>query len=179
MASTIIPTADYFKECFYFEEISGLLIWQNRPESHFNNKSRHKRFITMSAGKPAGTLNKHLGYLVTNINGITYLNHRIAWLIYYGEWPDVIDHIDGNKTNNCLSNLRSGTQSLNTQNTKAARKHSQTGIKGVGFDKRKNCFVSAISVNRKKIHIGTFKSPQEAHKAYLEYKRALHEYCTI
>jgi hypothetical protein len=130
------------------------------------------------AGMRAGSL-RNDGYIYIMFGGVRALAHRFAWLYMTGNWPDrEIDHIDGNKRNNAFSNLRDVDRSLNTQNQNKAKRTSKTGYLGVRYH-GPNKFVAAISLNGKSIYLGVFKNPHEAHQAYLNAKRAIHDGCTI
>jgi hypothetical protein len=120
------------------------------------------------------------GYLAIRIDGKRYLAHRLAWFYMHGNWPpSMIDHIDGCKSNNCLSNLRAVENGGNMQNKKVAHGNSKTGLIGVSPYKKTGKFKAQIGVNGKVRHIGYFDTPEEAHAAYLAEKRKLHECCTI
>ena len=85
---------------------------------------------TVSIGDEAGGLNKTSGYYGTRFNGKRYRNHRIIFFLHHGYCPDVIDHIDNQKTNNKIDNLREASLSQNQHNAKI-RKDNSTGIKGL------------------------------------------------
>lgn len=105
------------------------------------------------------------GYRNIRIHGRFYVAHRLAWLYVHGEWPiGWIDHIDGNRDNNRIVNLRCVTASENMQNQRGRR---GTGRNGSGWSAR-------ISLNRKKYHLGTFPTEAEAHAVYLEAKKVMH-----
>lgn len=138
----------------------------------YRNRS-HNRWII---GSIAGTIKKG-GYVGIHLNGIHYLAHRLAWFYEYGVWPDIIDHIDGITFNNEIANLRNTNFSGNTQNKKVYQSNNITKLLGVGKSRSK--FRARITVLGKKVHLGTFPTPEEAHQAYLIAKRRLHETCTI
>jgi hypothetical protein len=111
--------------------------------------------------------------------GKRYYAHRLAWLYEYGEFPEkIIDHIDGNRTNNSIHNLRDVSQALNSQNQKEARIDNGTGYLGVTFDKRPRTakYRARIGITgcAKRICLGYFETPELAHLAYLDAKRKLH-----
>ena len=93
--------------------------------------------------------------------------HRLAWYLHYGKLPvNNIDHIDGNTSNNIISNLRDVTkQQNNFNNTKA---------KGYRWDKNGKKFRAQIKLNGKRIHLGMFNTEQEARNAYLAAKEKYH-----
>lgn len=97
--------------------------------------------------------------------------HRLAWFLSYGAWPSgQIDHIDGNKLNNALSNLRNVSISINMQN-RYATKTKKSGLPyGVTLHKS--------GKYRADIRIGTFATAEEASEAYMKAKRLIHEGCT-
>lgn len=105
-----------------------------------------------------------------------FLAHRIAWLYMTGEFPDgVIDHINGNPSDNRWCNLRCVTQKENSQNVYKAKKNSKSGLLGAHFSKVHRRWVAQIRVNGKTKQIGAFDDAQSAHQAYIAEKRRLHE----
>lgn len=115
---------------------------------------------------PAGHFHQS-GYRYITIGGKQHLAHRLAWLYVHGDWPDqLIDHADGNRANNRLSNLRKATYSQNAANAKK-HVHNTSGIKGVSFDETKKRWQATITVNNKQMHLGRFKTKDEARAAYM------------
>jgi len=120
----------------------------------------------------AGWVNAQ-GYRCVSLDGSTYLAHRLAWLFVNGEWPlDQIDHINGVRSDNRISNLRASSQHQNMQNT-SARSDSSTGLKGV-FPVRSGKWAAQIQANKKVHHLGTFASKEEAFAAYQSAASDLH-----
>jgi hypothetical protein len=109
------------------------------------------------------------------LNSTSYLCHRMAWLYEFGYIPSdkQIDHINGLKGDNRISNLRLVEQVKNLQNIIKATKASKTNVRGV-YEYRKGRFSAQITVNYKCKHLGTFKTLEEATKAYLEAKKMYH-----
>ncbi|MFP8821078.1 HNH endonuclease [Enterobacter cloacae] len=110
------------------------------------------------------------GYVRIVINKKSYYAHRLAWLFVHGYMPDIIDHIDGDKANNRISNLRACTKSQNALNRKACKK-SLSGIKGVTFHKPSGKWLAHGFINNKRVHIGTFDCVESASKARQEFAR--------
>ncbi len=120
------------------------------------------------------------GHLRVAFDSTKYLAHRLAWLYIHGEWPKgMIDHINGNPADNRLANLRDVNARINMENIRRARASNKSGYLGVYWHGQNGKWVARIQVDKKGIYIGCFDDPKDAHEAYLEYKRKLHEGCTI
>ena len=138
-----------------------------------------KRCPSTYIGKQAGNTDVK-GYVRIQLSGRNYLAHRLAWLYVYGKFADGdIDHIDGNPSNNTINNLRIATRSQNMQNQRNAQRGTKAGLLGVSWHARTNEWRSFINIDGKRKQIGTFKTPEDAHFAYVKEKRRLHEFCTI
>lgn len=119
----------------------------------------------VQVGSIAGVVTPY-GYRYIQLNGRKYAAHRIVWLIEHGEFPSTdIDHIDRNKLNNQISNLRLVTRKENCEN-KIAQRNNQLGIRGVSYNPRLRKYIAQIQHHGKGIHIGVFQTPQEAKTAY-------------
>lgn len=137
-----------------------------------------KKYRSSSARKGQLAGYDCLGYSIIKINQIRYKVHRLVWLIETGKWPEYeIDHIDGNKLNNHISNLRDVPTQVNRQNVKRAFSNSSTGLLGVfPYGKR---YLAKITFNNETVRIGVYDKAEDAHTAYVAIKRTLHEGCTI
>lgn len=117
------------------------------------------------AGSVAGTRNRH-GYLEVRINRSNFLLHRLAWLYVYGELPKgILDHINLNKADNRIANLRECNASQNVANG-PLRSTSTTGAKGVGLCRRTGKYLARIYLNYKSIYLGSYNTVEEAKAAY-------------
>lgn len=117
------------------------------------------------------------GYSYICIKGASISAHRLAWFYMTGSWPKgVIDHVDGNPTNNKFSNLRDVTFTQNIWNRKKP-KNNTSGFKGVHFNKKLGKFTAKISYrgdkNRIVEHLGVFEDARQAHKAYCKAAKRL------
>lgn len=141
-------TQAYLKSILHYDQESGLFTW---------GKNRDSTRI----GAVAGTTNAS-GYVVITHKKRKYYAHRLAWLYVTGCWPaDEIDHRDVNPSNNKWDNLREATHSQNHRNRKGIAKH---GYKGV--TQADNRWRAQIQVGGVRKHLGSFKTPEEAHEAY-------------
>ncbi len=117
--------------------------------------------------RKTGTLRKD-GYLQCTINKKCYLLHRLAWLFETGRFPEnQIDHINRNKKDNRISNLRDVTNSENHFN--------MPNTKGYYYFKRTKKWVAQIKVNGNCKGLGYFNTEEEARDAYIEAKKNTHK----
>ncbi len=115
------------------------------------------------AGSPGST-----GYKQTRVDGRLYLNHRLIWLWYHGYFSEHgLDHIDRNKVNNRIENLREVSHTCNMRNCKQ-RKNTSSGITGVHWNKEKKKWHVQIRVLKKLIHLGYYDTKLEAAQARWE-----------
>lgn len=105
-----------------------------------------------------------------------YLEHRIIWLYVYGRWPvGQIDHINGNKEDNRIENLREVSNRENSQNKTI---HRNGKLVGACFDKNSNKWQSSIQVGKKLHFLGRYNTQQEAHEAYLKALEKINQVLT-
>lgn len=123
-------------------------------------------------GDIAGS-NNH-GYIRIKIDNKLYSAHRLAWLYVYGEWPSkFVDHINGIKDDNRISNLREATRSQNGMN-RTKMTNNKSGYKGVFWDKRANKWKAQIRYNGKFKYLGYFDNIEDAVNIYNENANILH-----
>jgi hypothetical protein len=113
------------------------------------------------------------GYLRTQVAGTLYFNHRLIWLMHHGSWPKNLDHINNNKLDNRIENLRECNQTQNMQNC-PNKKSNTTGVKGVGWRPDKKKFRARIVINQKETCIGHFLTLEEASQAIKEARTKYH-----
>ena len=145
-----------------YDRESGVFTWRVSPSP----------FI--KAGTVAGCPDRD-NYLRIRINGKKLAAHRLAWLYVQGHMPEVhIDHINGIRTDNRFVNLREATNAENGQNQVRPRSNNTTGYLGVSRSHRR--FRAEIAHRGKRIKLGYFDSPEEAHEAYKKAKREVHPF---
>lgn len=141
------------------------------------------RLVTTSQNARRGTEAGYIspiGYRVISIKGRQFYGHRLAWLYTHGEFPrGQIDHIDGNRANNAIANLRDVVEGINRQNLREPPRHNRLGILGVSRSTTGKRYHSRIQIDGVKVHLGTFDTSEEARAAYVAAKRELHPGCTI
>jgi hypothetical protein len=155
-----LPPGDELRRMFRYDPLSGKLYWRKRADKNASWNTQH-------AGRRAGTVRGGRRYI--NILGHgPLLAYRIIWKMVYETEPLVIDHKDGNPTNDRLCNLRAAT---NAQNIWNARPYGAIPLKGVRYNKRKGRWVAGIRVNGHNILLGYFHCPADAHAAYVRVAR--------
>ena len=141
-------TFDYINSQLRYEPDTGLLFWKVRGGGRRVNR-------------PAGGVEVN-GYIVIAVNKKRFKAHRLAWLLSTGRWPgNEIDHINYNKTDNRLVNLREATHKENMRNSRA-QKNSKSGFVGVSFYPRYQKWRADIYVDGKTRTIGYFTTIDEA-----------------
>lgn len=146
--------ADVLKEWFSYDADSGCITWK-----------KSKTYV--SAGAVAGC-HCAQGYWVIGFGGKRYRAHRIAWVLHYGDWPPdgfMIDHVNGNRGDNSIANLRLATQTQNRANSKLDSKNT-SGEKGVSWSKRERKWRAYIRLNGKQSYLGMYARVEDAAHAY-------------
>lgn len=146
----MIESEEDLKSLLNYDPITGWFTWKIAPS--------HKRHI----GRRAEVNRK--GYLAIYIDGIFYKAHQLAWFFIHGKWA-YVDHIDRNKQNNAICNLREVTHQQNTWNQRV-RHNNLLGVKGV--QERHGKFRAYITQDYKTYHIGTFNTIEEAIEARIK-----------
>jgi len=124
------------------------------------------------AGKQVGYKRKD-GVSCLFVDKKPYLLHRIVFLMHHGYLPDMVDHIDGNRTNNKIENLREATHAQNAWNSKP-RADSNIGIKNITYNKKFNQYTVRIQVNQERKYIGAFKDLELAALVAMEARNKYH-----
>lgn len=144
------------RELFSYDASDGTLRWKLKP----------RRGPAYRIGSIAGNLDKR-GYITISVDGIRMRAHRAIWAIMYGEWPTLeIDHINGNRFDNRLENLRLASRSENARNRSYPNK---VGLRGVCFIKRNTLhpWRAQMRSNGRRLMLGHFATAEEAHAAYM------------
>lgn len=153
------PSVERLREAFSLEA-DGSLRWKIRPSNR------------VKVGHIAGTVGQN-GYIYIRLDDSLQLGHRMVWAIAHGEWPSQsIDHINCNRADNRIENLRLADFTQQFANVKRKRNNT-SGFKGVSVDKRSGKFIAQIHRHGKHYHLGLFTSAEEAHRRYVAVAKAM------
>lgn len=152
-------TQDLLHEVFEYHD--GALYWKV-------NKGSRARI-----GDKVGSL-QNRGYLSVRLNKKLYLTHRLIYLYHNGVLPEFIDHINGNKLDNHIENLRPATLAQNGFNAKLSNRNT-SGVKGVSWNKRYNKWEAYLNKQNKRTCLGSFSSLEEATNAVTKARENHHK----
>ncbi len=164
---TRVPlTLPRLKQLLSYEPVTGQLRW-----CVARGRNKHGQALP---GDVVGANARKDRYIFVNIDGFVYYAHRLAWALAHDAWPvpHQIDHINMNRSDNRLRNLRAATNGQNMCNS-GARSNNGTGFKGA-YPTPNGTFQSKIGVNGETIFLGTFPTIDAARSAYNEAARRLH-----
>lgn len=141
-------TQKRLKELLHYDTTTGVFTWRvDHPRA--------------AKGSVAGAKDFY-GYVVIRLDTVLYKAHRLAWLYKHGEWPSKnIDHINQDKSDNRLENLRLADQSVNMHNTKV-RSTNKSGVTGVSWRADRNKWNARIKVGYKNFNLGLFDKMEDA-----------------
>ena len=150
------------KDQLHYNPDTGIFTWIKI------NSHTHKVKVGDIAGSLTTGANNVAGYVRIMIKGKHYRAHRLAFLYVNGELPlETVDHINGKKSDNRFVNLRCVSNLENMKN-KSKYKCNKSGFVGVGYHKRDRVWIASIRVDKKLIHIGSFKNLSDAVKARVD-----------
>jgi len=182
MAAKPLPAPEVLRQLLRYEPDTGKLYWRERPEALFspggNTSAAHAAHTwnTKYAGQRAMTAPKASGHLSGPLLGRSLMAHRVAWAVHYGQWPNNwLDHINGVRDDNRISNLRIVDKDGNARNrrpvsTKASGLPPGVCIKHNAAGPR---YFAQIQFEKKNNHLGYFDTPEAAHAAYMAKAREL------
>lgn len=149
---------DLLHEYLIYNSETGILTWKRRAS------------IRVFVGKEAGC-KMNGGYIAIRVRGTSMLAHRVAWAMHYGVWPPhEIDHINRQRTDNRIANLRLATRAENACNAPCPTRN-RLGVKGVG--KKRNRYLARLWDGKRSVSVGRYDTLEEAKQAYDEAARKL------
>lgn len=167
MADRQLPSIDLLRQLLRYDADTGLLFWKERPIEMFVGgeyppERRAASWNSRCADKEAFTYVNSAGYRSGAVNDLLLLAHRVIWAIHYSKWPDDdVDHIDGDKLNNRIANLRDVPQAVNTRNA-VGKSNNTSGVTGVSWRPDRGKWRARVMVNYREISLGHFDTLEEA-----------------
>lgn len=141
---------------------AGRLFWLPRPREVFPTLNSHSSWNSRYAGKEAFLFIDSAGYHVGSIHNRRYKAHRVLWLMATGQWPiNQIDHINGDRADNRLANLRAVSNTDNARN-KCRPATNTSGVVGVFWNKKCSKWRALIQANGQLKHLGLFDNFDDA-----------------
>ena len=162
MAKPLPSTAD-LRRFLNYDPISGALTWRERDGSDFaGSEARARSWNERYVGTPALNHVDDQGYRVGRLVGAGGVkSHRVIWKMVYGEDPEIIDHINGVRDDNRLSNLRSVSHGVNSRNL-GRSKSNTSGVNGVYWYPRYGRWMASIHIDGRRKNLGYFDKKQDA-----------------
>jgi hypothetical protein len=155
-----VITQERLRELLDYDSSTGLFTWRQSRGG-------------WGAGRVAGNLQWD-GYVRIGLDGCQFPAHQLAWLWVHGSWPSQqLDHVNRDRSDNRITNLRESSQSQNLANT-TLRYNNTSGYKGVSKVRASGKWLATIKVMGKSKYLGTYETPEEAHESYMAALRATH-----
>lgn len=174
MASKSLPSPEVLRQLLRYEPDTGKLFWRERPRHMFRDDRNYKAWNTRYAGQEAGHSSNLAGYLQIGVLGHRLMVHRVVVAIAGGLWPPFdVDHINMDRADNRISNLRPATRGENQRN-RIVRSDSKSGLKGVRLHKRSGLWQARIYLSNKAKSLGYFKTAEMASLAYADASAKIH-----
>lgn len=168
MTTDSLPPPHLLRQLLRYEPETGKLFWRERPRAMFQSDRIANSWNTKWAGTEAFTTVNSRGYKIGSVSRKTMQAHRVIWAIVHGCWPSgEIDHIDHDKANNRIDNLREASRHENCRNISSAAGGTSRYL---GVYRRDDSEVpkwrAEIAPLRKRIGLGTFSNEEDAARAY-------------
>ena len=157
---------------FYSETIAEAIIMLTQELVRKLFRYEDGELIRLSNGKRSGSMNSR-GYLNVYANKCLYVAHRIIFIYHHGYLPKFIDHIDGDRLNNKIENLRPATKADNSRNMKITQRNT-SGAKGVYWHSQRSKWQGRVVFNYKTISVGLYEKFEDAKKAVCKKRAELH-----
>jgi len=166
MAPRVNISPDLLRNIIDYNPDTGRITWKVRADRspQWNGRYAHSEALN--------NLSRH-GYFRGTINNRLYLAHRVAFAFVYGRWPHPeVDHINGNRRDNRIANLREVPKSQNAKNKRPSRRNS-SGHNGIHWDSRNKKWIAQVKRHGQSSFLGRFKRVEDAiaarDAAYVRY----------
>lgn len=141
-------TQDEARTCFEYRD--GFMYWKQRGKGR-------------QLGRPIG--NQRTGYGRIRVNGRTYPTHSLIWLYHFGSLPELLDHVNLDKYDNRVENLRVATTQQNGAN-RPLNRNNTSGFRGVSFYGPRQKYRAMLGLNGSAVLLGYFNTAKEAKECY-------------
>lgn len=167
MAKNTLPTPEELRKLLEYDPATGGLRYREAwpdlfaREGKLSREARCNKWNMNHAGKAAFRVSDSQGYWSGSLFGVRVCAHRVIVAMATGQWPDAVDHINGDRQDNRLANLRAVSRAENAKNSAKPRSNTSGHI-GVGWRQDLGRWRATIGVNGKARHLGTFESLEDA-----------------
>ena len=166
MTADYLPPTEFLRECFLYDPENGTFFWKHRPERHFGKPHIARVWNLQFAGRPAFVGRDKDGYARCEVRyggrRVRVRASKVAYKLMTGEEHELLDHRNRVRTDNRFENLRPARPIDNSRNCEG--KPDRLLPKGVFFEQGK--FAASLSLHQRKVRLGRFATPSEAHAAY-------------
>jgi hypothetical protein len=159
-----MPSKEDLHSLLHYDQNTGVLTWRKRLVPEFGKRyeiAAIRAWNGKCANKPAFQKKDSHGYMIGNLCGRPFKAHRIAWKMVYGNDPLAIDHINGDRADNRLENLRAADTITNGRNL-GLKKNNTSGVPGVYWSNRDRVWKSQIRANGKIVALGQYRNKDAA-----------------
>jgi hypothetical protein len=174
MAKKPLPSPDMLRQLLRYDAETGAFTWREKLPDQVDAAQETTRvriarnWNARFAGKPAFMNVSLRGYHTGVIERVRHYAHRVAWAMHHGEWPqDEIDHINGDRLDNRMCNLRVASRSDQMKNL-GRQARNKTGFLGIWWDEARQNYQAYIRANGRKISLGRFATLDAARQARLD-----------
>lgn len=175
MAKIEMPQIEDLRKKLQYNPETGFLYWNPRAPSDFagdDPETRCRQWNTRFAGKRALSTEGKNGYLFGTFNGKPITAHRIIWAMVHGHWPTLTDHINGDRHDNRIENLRDVSYEANSRNMRLQHRNV-SGVHGVQLNKRNGRWVVRVGSAYGYRWVGEFTDLEEAKAARIKAQQEM------